>query len=77
MGKPEYTGGGGGGESISRMQCKSYDINLDEGINAQENEQENKKREVWRGGGGEIHTHTHIHSHKTVHAYTGTNAVLC
>ena len=35
-----------GGKLISRMQCKPYDINLDEGftaIKAQENKQTNKR----------------------------------
>ena len=56
MGQPEYLGG----KPISQMQCKPYDINLDEGftaIKAQENN--NNKRE----------THTHIHSHTIIHAY--------
>ena len=56
-----------GGKPISQMQCKPYDINLDEGFTAikdqeNNNNNNNKKRD--------------IHSHTIVLAYIRTNIVL-
>ena len=71
MGKPEYPGG----KPIDRMQCKAYDINLDEGftaIKAQENKSNKRERERER----ERERDAHIHSYAIVHAYIRTNAVL-
>ena len=62
MGKPEYPGG----KNISHMQCKPYDITLDEGFTAiktQKNKKERKER------------NSHIHSHTIIHVYICTNAV--
>ena len=56
MGKPEYPGGG----DISQMQCKPYDINLDEGFTATKT-QKNKKERRERN--------SHIHSHTIIHVY--------
>ena len=65
MEKSEYLGE----KPMSRMQCKLYDINLNEGfivikLKAQENKTKLKEREA------------HVHSHTIVHVYVHTNAVL-
>ena len=64
MGKPEYPGE----KPISRMQCKPYDINVDEGFTAIKAQEITTKTKRERDA--------HIHSHTIVHAYIRANAVL-
>ena len=57
------------------MQCKPYDINLDEGFTAikdQENNNNNNKQKTKR----ERERNAHIHFHTIVFAYICINAVL-
>ena len=61
MGKPEYPGG----KPIDRMQCKAYDINLDEGftaIIAQENNNKNNNNKKQREREGERERETHTYT---------------
>ena len=64
MGKPEYLGG----KNMNQIQCKPYDINLDEGFTAIKAQEITTKTKRERDA--------HIHSHTIVPAYIRTNAVL-